>query len=122
MPPFKKHVFVCTSCEGCPGFGLLKELRQALKRHGLKEEMRVQGTGCFDACDYEDSVVAVYPDGVWYGKVAVEDVEEIVQSHLVEGVPLERKRIDFQARTVGGVPLPVLPTAPPGCEAAEDAS
>jgi (2Fe-2S) ferredoxin len=35
----------------------------------------------------------VYPEGVWYGGVRVEDVAEIVESHLVNGVPVERLRL-----------------------------
>jgi (2Fe-2S) ferredoxin len=35
----------------------------------------------------------VYPEGVWYGRVRVEDIPEIVESHLVNGVPVERLRL-----------------------------
>jgi (2Fe-2S) ferredoxin len=35
-------------------------------------------------------MVAVYPENVWYAAVRVEDVPEIVESHLVNGVPVER--------------------------------
>jgi (2Fe-2S) ferredoxin len=45
-----------------------------------------------DACAFGITVV-VYPEGVWYGRVKLEDVEEIVQSHLVEGRPVERLRL-----------------------------
>jgi len=105
MPPYEKHVLVCTSCEGCPGFQLLKALRQELKRQGAPPHIRIQGADCLDACDFEDTVMVVYPEGAWYGKVALEDVEEIVQGHLLGGRRVERKLIDFPARTVGGVPL-----------------
>jgi (2Fe-2S) ferredoxin len=37
--------------------------------------------------------MVVYPEGVWYGRVAVEDVPEIVERHLVHGVPVERLRL-----------------------------
>jgi (2Fe-2S) ferredoxin len=32
----------------------------------------------------------VYPEQVWYGFVTTEDVNEIVQEHLVGGRPVER--------------------------------
>jgi (2Fe-2S) ferredoxin len=35
----------------------------------------------------------VYPDEVWYGFVAITDVEEIVQSHIRDGKPVERLRL-----------------------------
>jgi (2Fe-2S) ferredoxin len=34
--------------------------------------------------------VVVYPDGVWYGRVTAADVEEIIESHIVNGKPVER--------------------------------
>ena len=34
--------------------------------------------------------VLVYPDGVWYAHVQPEDVNEIVESHVKGGVPVER--------------------------------
>ena len=48
--------------------------------------------GCLDACSQGPAVV-VYPEGVWYGHVKVEDVPEIVESHLVRGQPVERLRL-----------------------------
>jgi (2Fe-2S) ferredoxin len=32
----------------------------------------------------------VYPEGVWYGGVTLADVDEIVESHIVGGKPVER--------------------------------
>jgi (2Fe-2S) ferredoxin len=37
--------------------------------------------------------VVVYPEGVWYGEVTAEDVAEIVESHIVNGVPVARLRM-----------------------------
>src|SRR5207302_737664 len=35
----------------------------------------------------------VYPDGVSYGRLAVDDINEIIDEHLVGGRPVERLRI-----------------------------
>ncbi len=35
-------------------------------------------------------MIVVYPDAVWYGFVRIDDIEEIVQTHLVGGDPVER--------------------------------
>jgi (2Fe-2S) ferredoxin len=35
----------------------------------------------------------VYPDGVWYGRVTLDDVNEIIESHLIGGKPVERLRV-----------------------------
>src|SRR5829696_3298192 len=98
---FRHHVFVCENerpaddprgCCACRGS---REVRAALKaelaRRGLKKQVRANVAGCLDACADGPSMV-VYPEGVWYGHVRPEDVPEIVESHLVNGVPVERLR------------------------------
>jgi (2Fe-2S) ferredoxin len=104
MPPFKRHVFVCENVrppghpKGCCADKGSAELRAALKsavgEEGLAGEVRVNKAGCLDACEYGASVV-VYPEAVWYGGVTLQDVPEIIQSHLKEGRPVERLRIRF---------------------------
>jgi len=102
MARFRHHVFVCENerppddprgCCSCKGS---REIRQALKaelkRRGLKGAVRANAAGCLDACAFGPSIV-VYPEGVWYGRVRVEDVSEIVERHLVGGQPVERLRI-----------------------------
>ena len=54
--------------------------------------MRANKAGCLDQCEHGPNLV-VYPDGVWYGRVTAADVEEIIQSHLVEGRPVARLRL-----------------------------
>ncbi len=49
----------------------------------------VTPTGCLGPCMLGPTIV-VYPDGVWYGNVKTEDVDEIINSHLKEGKPVER--------------------------------
>ena len=99
---FRHHVFVCENRRpaddprGCCAAKGSEAIRAALKaeiaRRGLKKEIRANAAGCLDACAYGPSIV-VYPEGVWYGGVRVEDVPEIVESHLVNGVPVERLRM-----------------------------
>jgi (2Fe-2S) ferredoxin len=98
---YRHHVFVCENRrpEGDPRGSCAakgsEEIRAALKaelaRRGLKREVRANSAGCLDACADGPSIV-VYPEGIWYGHVRVEDVPEIVESHLVNGVPVERLR------------------------------
>ncbi len=56
--------------------------------------VRAQKAGCLDICELGPSVV-VYPDGVFYGKVQLADVQEIVDEHIVNNRPLERLKLDF---------------------------
>lgn len=71
-------------------------MREALKdwvrRHGLHRSVRVNVAGCLDQCEHGITVV-VYPEAVWYGFVSQRDVQEIVESHLLEGRVVERLRL-----------------------------
>jgi (2Fe-2S) ferredoxin len=54
--------------------------------------VRANKSGCLDQCELGPTV-AVYPDGVFYGGVRPEDVDEIIESHIIHGQPVERLRI-----------------------------
>lgn len=68
---------------------LVKAFKKQLKDRGLSSSIRAQRTGCLDACETGPSMV-VYPDGIFYGRLTLDDVNEIVESHLVGGKPIER--------------------------------
>lgn len=95
--PFKKHVFVCTG-EACTRNGsaaVKARMAGELKNRGLLRKKNVPGdfmcTECSSVgfCDIGPAVL-VYPDGVWYAHVKPEDVPEIIDSHLLGGVAVER--------------------------------
>lgn len=54
--------------------------------------MRANKAGCLEQCEHGPTVV-VYPEAVWYGGVRLDDVEEIVSSHIVGGKPVARLMI-----------------------------
>jgi (2Fe-2S) ferredoxin len=99
LAKFEHHVLVCTNVRepgsargSCTNDGkgeLLPLFKDKIKDAGLKSTVRVNKSGCLDQCEHGPTVV-VYPDAVWYGFVTPGDVEEIVQSHLVNGRPVER--------------------------------
>ena len=101
-PHFDRHVFVCVNRrepgnpKGCCAEKGGEEVRDAFKRllheRGLKGRIRANASGCLDQCARGVTVV-VYPEQVWYGGVRVDDVPEIVEQHLVGGVPVERLRL-----------------------------
>ncbi len=67
------------------------KFQEELMQRGLTNVL-LSVTGCLGACEL-GPVVVVYPDGVWYGGVKPEDVEEIVEKHIVGGQPVERLQI-----------------------------
>jgi len=102
MPKYTHHIFVCENVRpsddprGCCAAKGSVEIREALKaetkKHGLKGVVRVNKAGCLDQCSQGPAIV-VYPEGVWYGHVTIDDVTEIVDSHILKGEPVERLRI-----------------------------
>jgi len=89
---FERHVFVCVSGKTCPDQGGV-ELHRALKTAAVarcgKVGVRVNKSGCVAQCGHGPMVV-VYPENVWYAHVSLDDVDEIVEEHLVSGRPVER--------------------------------
>lgn len=102
MKRFDKHIFVCENIRpkghprGCCSEKGSKEIRALLKKRlselGLKSKVRANATGCLDACEYGVTVL-VYPEQIWYGGVTLNDVEEIIQLHIIKGNPIKRLMI-----------------------------
>ena len=98
----EKFVFVCTnerpeghpkgSCIGRGSAELLGMLRDLQGEKDLTH-FKVVATGCLEPCLAGPTVV-VYPDNVWYGGVTLNDVERIIDEHLVGGKPVEFLLLD----------------------------
>jgi (2Fe-2S) ferredoxin len=71
---------------------LQKRFKKRLAEIGLHGKVRANQAGCLDQCEHGPNVV-VYPDEVWYGNVRLDDVDEIVESHIIGGVPVARLQI-----------------------------
>jgi len=107
MPPYERHVFVCENlrdandprgcCAAKGSADVRSRLRELTKNAGLKGRVRINTAGCLDQCAHGVTVV-VYPEAVWYGAVTVEDADEIFNSHVIGGRPVERLRIPNMRR------------------------
>jgi (2Fe-2S) ferredoxin len=99
---YQKHIFICTndrppdalrrSCGQAYGLELVDAFKAQLKALPVAIRARAQRAGCLDICDWGPTV-AVYPEGVFYVNVQVEDVSEIVQEHILNNRPVERLRL-----------------------------
>jgi (2Fe-2S) ferredoxin len=58
----------------------------------LFDRIAVTNTGCLGPCGFGSSVL-VYPDGVMYGKVTIEDVPTIIDEHLLGDQPVQRLQV-----------------------------
>ena len=86
MDLFRAHVLVCggTGCSSSGSAELIKRFEEQIAKNGLDKEVKVVRTGCFGLCE-AGPVVIVYPEGTFYSRIKVDDVDEIVSEHLLKG-------------------------------------
>ena len=95
---FRHHAFCCYqqrppahprgSCAARGAQPLWERLASVIQARQLSRVATV-GTGCLGFCN-AGPLLVVYPEGIWYQPQTPEDIDEIVQSHFVEGKPVER--------------------------------
>lgn len=102
MSHYQRHVFVCTN-QKCPGkkccaasggvdaFDYLKSRLLELEMHG-PGKIRVSKSGCLGRCSLGPCIV-VYPEAVWYSFDSNEDLEKIIQQHLLASSPVDELMI-----------------------------
>ena len=71
-----------------------------LKAAGLEDEVKIVKTGCFGLCAL-GPVMIIYPEGTFYSQVAVEDIPEIVEEHLLKGRIVDRLAYNEKAEGEG---------------------
>ena len=84
-------LLVCCG-SGCVSAGALKiknRIIELLEENDLRSEVNIIETGCMGPCEF-GPVMMVYPEGVFYKHVTVEDAEEIVLEHFLKGRPVQR--------------------------------
>jgi (2Fe-2S) ferredoxin len=100
---FKHHVFFClnqrddgAACCSDKGaeaaFDYMKAQVKKLDLRG-KGKVRVNRAGCFDRCG-EGPLLVVYPEAVWYTFVDHEDIDEIIESHLLNDNVVQRLLVE----------------------------
>jgi (2Fe-2S) ferredoxin len=101
-PYYHYHLFFCTNrredgsacCQNFNSQGMRDYAKARTKDLGIAGPggVRVNTAGCLDRCA-EGPVCVVYPEGVWYTWVDREDVDEIIEEHLMHGRVVERLKI-----------------------------
>ena len=91
MATYRTHLLVCagTGCVSCGSFALKEALEREVARRGLQDEVLVVATGCNGFCE-RGPILMVHPEGIFYQRLAVEDVPHLVEEHLVKGRPVQK--------------------------------
>ena len=87
----RSHVMICggTGCTASGSKNVQDAMQKALEEKGLQDEIRIVETGCFGLCAL-GPIMIIYPEGVFYSNVTVDDVPEIVEEHLLKGRIVQR--------------------------------
>ncbi len=95
---YRRHIFCCVNeresshPRGCCSVRGSIELRAYMKKRAKEmglEDIRVNNAGCLERCELGPAMV-VYPEGIWYHYENTEDIDEILENHIVQGNPVER--------------------------------
>jgi (2Fe-2S) ferredoxin len=97
-PYYEAHVFCCTNrrpaghprgcCAERDGEALRDHMKSRAKDLGLKN-VRINSAGCLDRCELGPTLV-IYPEGVWYSCANKADIDEVLETHMLKGVRVER--------------------------------
>jgi (2Fe-2S) ferredoxin len=96
---YQYHVFFCLNqrengeacCADKGAEVAFYHMKARVKKLGLSGEskVRINRSGCLDRCA-EGPLMVVYPQAVWYTFVDKDDIDEVIESHLINGKVVER--------------------------------
>jgi NADH-quinone oxidoreductase subunit F len=89
--PKRPGITVCGGT-GCQAYGcerVISAFRDEIKKRGLEDKVSVLATGCHGFCE-RGPLVVIRPQDIFYQRVKVKDVSEIVSETVLKGNVLER--------------------------------
>ena len=102
MTYFGRHVFFCCNqrttgepcCNAHDASALRDYCKGRVKALGLAGpgKLRINSAGCLDRCA-QGPVLVIYPEAVWYTYLDRQDIDEIIDEHLVHGRIVDRLKI-----------------------------
>ena len=118
------HLLLCATpakakcCDPSIGAASWEALKQGVRQLDLENPERAQGivlrskADCLRVCE-QGPVLLIWPEGIWYGTVTPERVQQILEEHVVGGRPCNEwviRRTPFQqpseAQSVSNDPQP----------------
>ncbi len=87
----KTYLMLCggTGCHATGSIRVKDALVAAIEEKGLGETVQVIETGCNGFCA-RGPLLVIHPGDIFYQKLTVEDMPELVESHLINGKPVTR--------------------------------
>ena len=96
---YQKHIFFCVNqreegrqcCANKNASALCEYAKKRIKMLGLSGmgKIRVNQSGCLGRCK-EGPVLVIYPDGIWYTYTNEQDIDAIIEEHLLNGRKVKR--------------------------------
>ena len=106
LPSTRRHIFLCVRGKCAPAEeaeASWRFLKKRLKELGLVDAaggvMRTR-VDCLRICR-EGPIALVYPEGTWYRRATPENLERIIQEHLIGGSPVEHLVFSRSVLTTG---------------------
>lgn len=101
MPKPKYHVFICTGnkignenkgyCFSKGGEDIFKKFNEVVTEQKLEKDVLVTSCGCFRCrISKKGPNMVIYPQGIWYSGVKVDDVVDIIEMHIKGGKIVDR--------------------------------
>ncbi len=89
--PDKISITVCggTGCMAFGAEGVINTFVEEIKKHGLENKVEVRRTGCPGFCE-KGPIVVILPKRIFYQKVAIEDIHEIISSTIIQDKVIDR--------------------------------
>lgn len=100
MSYYEHHLFFCNNQRPPGGRGCCNDKGATQARDRAKArvaqlqlnrpgKVRVNQAGCMERCE-EGPCLAIYPEAVWYRYSSLEDIDEIIDRHVVGGELVSR--------------------------------
>jgi len=91
MSKFQKYILVCggMECKSCASDIIASNLKEFITQKGFEDKVQVVTTGCFNICE-NGPVLNILPENTFYTSVKPEDVEEIINEHILNDKKVDR--------------------------------